>query len=166
MWNDSSSPSAPHASTDSSLFRAWWSTDFWTCLSFLHLLDLLLAAALLLKPASLSDFCKSIAFTSSSMVTKVSLNVGSSNVAVLRTISCSLLSYLAVKSVLILSFMSHERVFSPSFTEGQENIFHFRGSTEDKVGSFYPLNASVKLISGMDTLCQCFNTWMFQFSVW
>lgn len=55
---------------------------------------------------------------SSSMVTKLNLNR-----SVMDSVQQSVVIYLVLKSVLILSFMSHKSVLSPSSTARQENYF-------------------------------------------
>ncbi len=78
---------------------------------FLPLLEPPVAAAHLLGPLWLSwsfiRFLQKYCLYSNKIMP---INLGLRNIAVLWTASSSLLSYLAVKSVLILSFMSQERV--------------------------------------------------------
>lgn len=85
-----------------------------------------------------------IALFTISIGTMVILNLGSRYVAVLST-NCGLgSSYLLFMSSLIFLFMPHVSVSSGSLPARQEWIFHSRDRTEERVGSFFPLKASVK----------------------
>ncbi len=84
-----------------------------------------------------------LCLTSSLKVTKLSLNLGSRNVAVFN-ISCRcVLSYLCLRSSLMLSLSWRFRLLSPSSTVKVEKIFQLRGRTAERVVCFSPLRASV-----------------------